>query len=294
MMHRYLLVDGARYHNALARLYARNEVLEVEPLYFGSPWHSAADLGPLLVSTDSASALFYEIETSAELRASAAVLESRALADVVASHLRRFNQVTDVSGAATLLRYADPQVAWFWLHSYDADALSSVMGPITRWRIAAPPNVLLSQQPQHWHDFASARPAAQSGLPAGLLGPPQLSALQQAYQQQLKERLYRWLQENHQTALSALPEQTRDNWFNARLVDAEGFGLSTERSIAIWCELALRDGSDFAGNPQGPYRRWLARAPRELPATPDQRLQHYCRDRATAPIRDDETHDRLA
>ena len=27
MMHRYLLVDGARYHNALARLYARNEVL---------------------------------------------------------------------------------------------------------------------------------------------------------------------------------------------------------------------------------------------------------------------------
>lgn len=294
MTQRYLLVDGARYSNALARLYARNETLEVEPLYLGTPWHGAADLGPLLVCADPASALFAEVETDTDLRASAAVLESAGGAEAVARHLRRFNQITDVTGTATLLRYADPQVAWFWLHSYDAEALSAVMGPITRWGIAAPSSALLPQQPPNWHDFASASPAAYSDLPAGLFGDPQLSALQQAYQLQLKERLYSWLQENHPAAQAGLPEQTRDNWFNARIADAEAFGLSTERSIAVWCELTLHYGNHFASDPQGPYRRWLAQAPSELPATPDQRLQHYYRDRAAAPIRDDERYDRPA
>ena len=158
-------------------------------------------------------------------------LKSRALADVVASHLRRFNQVTDVSGAKILLRYADPQVAWFWLHSYDADALSSVYGAQSPAGESPRHPTYCCRNSRNTGTISPLRARQRkAGLPAGLLGHPQLSALQQAYQQQLKERLYRWLQENHQTALSALPEQTRDNWFNARLADAEGFGLSTERS----------------------------------------------------------------
>ncbi|WP_321346346.1 DUF4123 domain-containing protein [Halopseudomonas oceani] len=294
MMRRYLLIDGARYPDALARLYGRNEVLEVEPLYFDTPWHGAADLGPLLVSADPASGLFLEFETDLALHSSAAELSSHLSLNAVAIHLRRFNHVSDVTGGETLLRYADPLVAWFWLHSYHADTLRAVMGPITRWRIAAPSSALLPQQPSRWHDFSPAPRATENALPVLPLGHPQLSALQQAYQHQLKERLYRWLQKNRKTALAAIPKHALDAWFDARLADAEAFGLSTERSIAVWCDLSLRDGSDFAVAPQGAFQRGLAQVKQQPPQTPDQQLQHYYRNCVCAIARNAENHDHPA
>lgn len=277
MICRYLLVDGARYPNALARLYNRHEALEVEPLYFGTPWHPAADLGPLLVSADADSALLRDIETDAELRASATVICSQAPGAAVVSHLRGFNRVADVTGGETLLRYADPLVAWFWLSSYSAEALGAVMGPISEWHIAEPSAVSAQQESPRWRVFSHAAKPADPQLRISILGRAQLSALEQAGQLQLKGRLYRWLQQHRPAVLSSMPEGALDDWFNARLADASACGLTTERSFAVWCDLSLCEGNDFAAAPQGSYQRWLAEQQVPPAQTPDQQIQHYYR-----------------
>ncbi|WGK62405.1 DUF4123 domain-containing protein [Halopseudomonas sp. SMJS2] len=138
MSTRYLLLDGVRYEQALERLYRRDEELQIEPLYAGTPWQDLADLGPILLGLHQDSTLWQEVDDEPEWHAAAAILTSPAPMTQIADHLRQFNQVTDTQGSAYLLRYADPLVAWFWLNSFGSDTAIHVLGPISQWHIVRP------------------------------------------------------------------------------------------------------------------------------------------------------------
>ncbi|XQU08249.1 DUF4123 domain-containing protein [Halomonas sp. LY9] len=45
----HALVDGVRFPNALQRLYRRDDLQDIEPLYLMTRWSSLAEQGPILV-----------------------------------------------------------------------------------------------------------------------------------------------------------------------------------------------------------------------------------------------------
>lgn len=275
MSQRYLLIDGARYQAALPRLYRRDEPLEIEPLYFDTIWHGSADVGPLLVQASSSSTLFSEVATDPELRASAAIVSSPAPLHAVAEHLRQFNQVTDTTGGNSLLRYADPLVAWFWLQSSDTRALNNILGPLTTWALLEPTAVWQPPAAARWRTFHRLATHEERSDPPIRLSATQTDALENAYRWQLQERLYHWLQASRHAELAHLTPDDWGAWLTERLAEAASHCLTTERSLAVWCDLSALQGDDFAAQPEGAYQRWLARMSAQAPHTPDQRLQQY-------------------
>lgn len=272
MSTKYLLVDGVRYNEALARLYRRAEDIQIEPLYAGTPWQEVADLGPILLEPDQNSPLWKEVAEEPEWHTAAAVLTSDASMTQLADHLRQFNQVTDTQGTTYLLRYADPLVAWFWLKSFGADTPIPILGPINQWQIV---QTQPAWQPAatDWHIFNGA--ISGGDLPCNSFGEAQQRALDQAYRWQLKSRLYTCLQINQPAALQRLAEDSLNDWLDSRLSTAEAWGLSSERSHIIWCVLSLTHGDDFATAANGPYESWLRLHQHTAAFTPDQRLQQY-------------------
>ena len=272
MSAKFILIDGVCYEQALKRLYMRDEDLQIEPLYTNTPWYEVADLGPILISPGESSALWEEIEQYPTRHAAAVLTSPAPLADV-ANHLRQFNRLTDAQGNQCLLRYADPLVAWFWLGSFEGEGLSRILGPISDWRTVRPQAAWEQQQSPQWQHFECTNDTG-SGL-CHPLGPAQEQALRQAYRWQLKSRIHGWLHDHHSADLQRRGADDISAWMDEQLQEAEAFGLTSERSMVIWCALSLRQGDDFATASDGVYRRWLSSHEDRLPPTPDQRLQQY-------------------
>lgn len=272
MSNHYLLLDGVLYKQAFLRLYGHEDGLEIEPLYAGTPWHEVADLGPILVKPGPRSVLLNETATAVEWQGFAMLSSPAPMADV-ACHLRLLNKVTDPMGNERLLRYADPLVAWFWLRSYGAAALKRILGPLTEWHLSAPICSWLPQPQARKHGFSSLAEA--DAGPVQKLGQAQMAGLEKAYRWQLKERLYHWLQQNQPVDLARIAKEHLDAWLDERLTSAEAFGLTSERSIAIWCALSLRHGDDFSAANNSAYRQWSVRQTAAPLYTADQRLQQY-------------------
>lgn len=271
MSTKYLLVDGVRYNEALARLYRRAEDIQIEPLYAGTPWQEVADLGPVLLEPNRHSPLWNEVAEEPEWHTAAAVLTSDAPMAQLANHLRQFNQVTDTQGTTYLLRYADPLVAWFWLKSFGAGTAIPILGPINQWQIMQPQPAWQAAT-NDWHVFNGSAGIGEQG---NLFGEAQQRALDQAYRWQLKSRLYSCLQINQPAVLQRLAEGNLNDWLDSRLSTAEAWGLSSERSHIIWCLLSLTNGDDFATAADGPCQSWLSHHQHTAAFTPDQRLQQY-------------------
>lgn len=269
----FLLIDGVLRQDALPWLYATGESIEVIPLYNASRWDAVKDLGPILVGLDAHSSLLHELQHSPVLQRQASRIQSAASLNDVADHLSQFITVTDSAGSYSLLRFADPLVASYWLSSYPPSAYQSLLGPITEWLVPlTPPNWAATATTQ-WQSYRPQpnSPVLESKL--NHLADEQVQALEQAYRRSFKERLYDWLSRDYPQVLSGLTEPERGNWLEQRLQDAEAWGLVSERSIAIWVERCACWGGDFVTRLDSPYHAWLARTPDAPTLPPERRIQ---------------------
>ncbi|GGJ82918.1 DUF4123 domain-containing protein [Pseudomonas matsuisoli] len=269
----FLLVDGVQRQDALRWLYSFGEPIEVLPIYVGSRWDALRELGPILVQVEVYSQLLGELQSSREFQKQASQIYSTVSLGDLADHLRHFITVTDDAGSNSLFRFADPLVASHWLDSYPRSAYRDLLGPIGEWHVSVPP--------PSWAPSASVtrrayRPETQS--PAVLeklnhLTRAQLDALENAYQQRFKERLYDWLIRDYPEVLTSLSEQERGIWMERRLREAYAWGLVSERCIAIWLERCACWGEDFATRHDSPYRYWLEETPKARSLSPEMRIQ---------------------
>lgn len=269
----FLLIDGVLRQDALQWLYATGESIEVIPLYNASRWDAVKDLGPILVGLDAHSSLLHELQHSPVLQRQASQIQSTASLNDVADHLSQFITVTDSAGSYSLLRFADPLVASYWLSSYPPSAYQSVLGPISEWLVPlSPPNWAAAETTQ-WQSYRPQpdSPVLESNF--NHLADEQVQALEQAYRRSFKERLYDWLSRDYPQVLSNYADQERGNWLEQRLLDAEAWGLASERSIAIWVERCACWGSDFVTRIDSPYHAWLTRTPDAQSLPPELRIQ---------------------
>lgn len=269
----FLLVDGVLRQDAMQWLYGAGESIEVIPLYNGTRWDGVKELGPILVGLDSHSSLLGEWQSNPYLQRQASKLQSPATLNDVADHLSQFITITDNLGSYSLFRFADPLVTSYWLSSYSQSAYQSLLGPISEWLIALPPPKWAPSQAVEWQSYRSQPNRARLDGKFNHLADDQVQALEQAYRRSFKERLYGWLIEDYPQTLSRLSEQERGQWLEQRLLNAEAWGLTNERSMAIWLERCACWGDDFATRPNGPYLAWFARTPDAQKLAPDERIQ---------------------
>lgn len=265
-----LLIDGVLHPDAKSHLFQHAEPLEITPLYRGTRWDALQDLGPLLVAFRGSPILAGDIYQDACWLASDAPLRS------VADHLRLFVAPPDVRGFNGLLRFADPVVARHWLGSYEGDHLNAILGPIDAWHM---PNNRHTWEPEtsaYWQSYVRSA-AAPDGVNA-LLGESQLQALDKAARWRFMEDLNSHFEYSHPHLLAQRPPSTRAQRFEHNLAQAQAWGLSGERSLAIWIEYSLRWGDDFTLQADGPYQRWLANTPNALKLAPELRIQQMDND----------------
>ena len=274
----FLLIDGVLRPNAAASLYQRGEPLEVWPLYIGTRWAELHDVGPILVALQGPSNLISETCKNAFQQADASLLYSRAPIQVVAAHLRRFIAPPDVLGGKGLLRFADPLVTRYWLGSYQGMHLDAVLGPIDAWHTPENPHSWALEQPAQWKSFYRAAPAPEWADTDAQLGDAQLRALDQAARWRFMERLNQSFERSHPQRMAQLDKRTRTQWFDQRLDEAQTWGLSSERSLAIWAEYSLRWGAGFTERPDTPYQQWLASTAGALKLAPELRIQQMDND----------------
>ena len=277
MAHHYLLIDGVLRKGVIAELYESGENIEVEPLYIGTRWQEAHDLGPVLAEIPTQSKLLFEARNDKDWLRSSSFLSSNTNLREVSDHLREFICVRGSAGSQSLLRFADPLVTWHWLASYAPAQYPHLLGPITRWEVVIP-------QAKWEPDTAPRRTAYAAGdhpllaFERALMDEPQESALQQAYQWQLKTRLYDWLQIHEPIRLQQ--QKAIGSWLDDRLQSAEQAGLSSERSIAIWAMLSLEQGDNFAHNPSSAYSQWQANTPQPHGLPTEVNLQTFFNEHA--------------
>lgn len=274
----FLLIDGVLRQDAAASLYQRGESLEVWPLYIGTRWQELHDLGPILVALQGPSNLISEACQNAFQQADSSLLYSRAPMQVVAAHLRRFIAPPDVLGGNGLLRFADPLVTRYWLGSYQETHLDTVLGPIDAWHTPENPHSWELGQPAEWRSFYRVAPEPEWADIYAQLGDAQLGALDQAARWRFMERLNQSFERSHPQRMAQLHKRTRTQWFDQRLDEAEGWGLSSERSLAIWVEYSLRWGPGFTLRPDTPYQQWLADTAGALTLAPELRIQQMDND----------------
>lgn len=280
----FVLMDGGLRPDAIKQLYQRSEPLEVIPLYIGTRWQALQDLGPLLVALQGSSSLIHDIRQRAFEQADASLFYSRASMHAIAEHLRRFIAPPDVLGGHGLLRFADPLVTRSWLGSYQREHLDAVMGPIEAWYIPEIPHTWEPAQPFEWRSVLRAATPPEWVKAYAQLGEAQLTALDQAARWRFMERLNRRLEHSHPALMATLDRRTRTQWFEQRLDEADAWGLSSERSLAIWTEYSLRWGPGFTLRPNSPYQQWLADTPEALKRAPELRIQQMDNDCLTIEI----------
>tara|TARA_R110000796_G_scaffold232048_2_gene350195 strand:+ start:382 stop:1257 length:876 start_codon:yes stop_codon:yes gene_type:complete len=277
----YLLFDGVLHEQLLPWLYQRNEDLEIEPLYTGTAWAELAEIGPVLVKPFSASGLLADIEHESSLQTCASILHGRASMPKVARHLRQFIQVRDSLGSNSLLRFADPLVAQYWLGSYGTEELSSLLGPIDQWRLRAHCPRWQAREQTPWLTFDSREHTGMAlSLCPILLGEPQIQALDQAYQQRFLDRLDAWCEQAHTSSRVAHGAHW-SSWLHRQLQAAVAWGLTSERSIAAWLDLHIHLGDDAFMSSDGPYAGWIANNPQARTMSSDARIQAFEADNLT-------------
>ncbi|AXJ03469.1 hypothetical protein CFN16_04800 [Pseudomonas fluorescens] len=269
----FLLIDGVLRPNAIASLYQLGEPLEIEPLYLGTRWAELMDLGPILVKPSSSTSMISQTYQNANHQIDASLLYSSAPMSVVADHLRRYIAPSDVLGGNGMLRFADPLVTRYWLGSYQGEHLNVILGPIESWSIPERPHSWEANPAVQWLNFlrTSAPLAWQDSY--AQLGQTQLDALGHAARWQFMERLHENFEQYHPRHLATLKLSSRTQWFDERLDEAQAWGLSSERSLAIWVEYSLRWGAGFTEHVNEPYQNWLARTPEASRLAPEIRIQ---------------------
>ena len=275
----YLLIDGVLRKGVIAELYGRDEEIEVEPLYLGTRWQDAHDLGPILVAVSPQSSLLTEARSNVTWLSCASFLLSDRPLQEVADHLREFICARDGAGSQSLLRFADPLVTWHWLASYAPSQYAHLLGPITEWEVALVAAKWLPHTEPQWNSF-TAKDHPPRLFDRTYIDERQEAALQQAYHWRLKERLHNWLQTYATESLQQRRLLDQGGWLDGRLQSAEQAGLISERSIAIWAMLSLEQGDDFASNPDTPYSQWKAREPQALGLPAEVNLQTFFNEHA--------------
>lgn len=259
----HALVDGVRYPRAFERLYGRDDIADIEPLYLNTRWASLAEQGPILVRLQGTGLRDQVLrETQGEWSRALTWLHSDASSAELAEHLRRFVTFRETGQQEKLLRFADPLVTRHWLASYGNAVSADVMGPIRTWWVAEWSPNWAAASVLTWNAFQpdeSSRLGEYDEVPLkNFMGASQLAALEAVTRWQFKERLSEHFQANASQAWQALPDEGRGQWMDARIEDAMAWGASTERQIAIWLDLSLHWGDDFMSASDGLYLHWIA------------------------------------
>lgn len=289
----HVLVDGVRYPDALRRLYARDDLVEIEPLYLLTRLKDLGGEGPILVAPRDHT-LLEEIRSQGdgELARSMSLISSRVSTEMLGDHLRQFVEV-EVEGESRLLRFADPLVLRHWLASYGDRIQAEVMGPIRAWTVAHWSPNWSEQRELAWSTFVpDDGPATVDDVarPVNRFTAPQLEGLEAVARWQFKERLTAHFQRHTANAWATLPSGQQGDWLEARLTDAQAWGAQTERQLAIWVDLSLHQGSDFMMAPDGAYARWLASDPEHARLPRQQQLYELdalCRAEASVDVTDE-------
>ena len=271
----YLLFDGVLRHNLLPWLYQQDEAPDILPLYLGTRWAELSDIGPVLVQPGPSSQLLADCQQRAELWTCCSLLTSTQPSQAIMQHLQQFITVTDTLGSHSLLRFADPLVLQYWLASYDQLALGQLLGPIDQWRVAVHQPRWAKTDNVAWQHFSSpAIRGIEPARPLNHLGEPQIDALEQAYQQRFYERLDSWIEGTY-PAFRASRLAVWGDWLEDQLHAAREWGLTSERSIAIWLTGCIGYGDDLFNADTGPYSAWLAANPAANSSHPDSRIQAF-------------------
>lgn len=273
----HALVDGVRYPNALKRLYSRDDIEDIEPLYLMTRWSSLAEQGPILVRLKS-SRLADEAcaNDDSKLYRSLSLMSSQASTSELSRHLGQFVTFNGEGGHEQLLRFADPLVTRHWLSSYGNALPAALMGPIDTWWVADWVPNWAKPHPVIWQAF---RPQP-SGAPTTTvpsdtfppMGRDQFAALEAVTCWQLKERLTGYFTVHMPEDWQYLSAEGRSLWLDERLDDAAAWGANTERQIAIWLSLSLRWGKDFMTVRDGLYAHWIAQTSKQKPLSRQEQL----------------------
>lgn len=271
MANTYALIDGVMRQNAVKELYSRKEPLQTIPLYINTPYKDNYELGPILVSALNGSNLMTEIERN--WQTSASLLESNQPLSVVAEHLKQLITVTDDSGTQSLFRFADPLTTWYWLNSYQPNALVDVMGPIQQWRVAKP-IADWQEQVTEWQTFVKPENTP-LGFQINYLGEPQEEALQLAADFRYQNKMYHWLQkQNPKVFADKTPNQISD-WLQDSFTEAKANNLISERGIAMWIDLCADYGLDFVEQQDSLYQQWLLDNPDQKRLPTEIKIQKF-------------------
>lgn len=271
----FLLVDGLLKPDALRQLYARQENLDIEPLYMGTRWSQLKDKGPILVKASER--LSQAWRSDADWRRCACLLQSRASMVDLARHLRRFLCPPDYLGNASLLRFADPLVLCHWLGSFDQSHRDRVLGPIDSLWVERPRQ---PWQPPHASaeetvQFAVLAPVTTWDPGFALQGQAQLDALEQAHDFLFQRRLYQAIHHEDPAAFTALPSAAIDAWLADALCSGRDWGLTSEFALATWAWYRHELGTDFIDVADGPYQTWLQLQPQCAELPPELRLDAF-------------------
>lgn len=257
----HVLVDGVRYPDALRRLYARDDLAEIEPLYLLTRFRDVAAEGPILVAPrDHHFVDDILAEEGGEHIRAMSLISSAASTAALGEHLLGFVEI-ETDGARRLLRFADPLVLRHWLASYGESVPAEVMGPIQAWRVAHWAPAWSKPTAPAWRTFevaAGQTPSDDQGSRSpDHFAEPQLDALNMVARWQFKERMSEYFTRHAGEAWSQLAIEGRGDWLESRLDEALAWGAHTERQLAIWMELSLYWGPDFMTAPTGPYAHWV-------------------------------------
>lgn len=260
----HALVDGVRYPNALKRLYSRDDIEDIEPLYLMTRWSSLAEQGPILVRLNSSDLADEAYAGDDELYRSLSLLSSQASTGELGRHLGQFVTFKGEGGHEQLLRFADPLVTRHWLASYESALPVDIMGPIDTWWVADWAPNWAEPRPLAWQMFrAHLSQTPTTTEPANSfppMGSAHLKALDAVDRWQLKERLTDYFSAHMAGAWQQLPVEGRGLWLDERLDEAIAWGANTERQLAIWASLSLRWGEHFMVASDGLYARWVVQA----------------------------------
>jgi len=263
----HALVDGVRYPNAFQRLYSRDDIEDIEPLYLMTRWSSLAEQGPILVRLKNNGLAEEAYANEERLYRSLSLLSSPASTGDLSNHLARCVTFNGEGWQKQLLRFADPLVTRHWLSSYGHDLPAALMGPIDTWWVADWAPNWTKPRSATWQAF---RPqpsdAPMTTVPSDTfppMGRDQFAALEAVTRWQLKERLTDYFSEHAAEAWQRLPSEGRGQWLDDRLDDAIAWGVSTERQLAIWVGLSLNWGEDYMTASDGLYADWARHSPND-------------------------------
>lgn len=270
-LYTYALIDGILRQTAIQELYSRNEPLQTIPLYINTPYKDNYDLGPILVAALDDSTLINEIQQS--WTNSTTIIQSSKYLQVVADHLKQIIMVTDSTGSNSLFRFADPLVTWYWLNSYEQNTLTDIMGPIAQWQVAKPVTHW-NEQKIDWQIFLNPN-TPPLGLTINHLNQPQVDALEEAQKFRFKNRLFDWLKNSKSDFFQGKTPEQIELWMDYNFKEAQAFNLISELSYAIWMELSLDHGVDFASQPKGLYQQWLIDNPKIKGLPNEVKIQNF-------------------